>query len=69
VRDAAEATAAELGTPISDLTGYAHVLEVDGMWSYLAGPGCALCSAALAWDPLAAARLLRQVFSSGPALT
>jgi len=65
VRDAAESTAADLGIPVGDLNGYAHVLEVEGLWSYLAGPGCALCSAAVACDPLAAARLLREVFSSG----
>lgn len=65
VRDAAESTAADLGVPVNDLTGYADVLEVEGLWSYLAGPGCALCSAAVACDPLAAARLLREVFSSG----
>lgn len=66
VRAVAESTAAELGIPVGDLTGYANVLEVEGLWSYLAGPGCALCSVAVACDPLAAARLLREVFSSGP---
>lgn len=66
VRDAAETTAAELGIPVGDLTGYANVLEVEGLWWYLAGPGCALCSAAAAVDPLAATRLLREVFSIGP---
>lgn len=66
VRDAAENTAAGLGIPIGDLNGYADVLEVEGLWSYLAEPGCALCSAGVACDPLAAARLLREVFSSGP---
>lgn len=65
VRDAAESTAADLSIPVGDLNGYAHVLEVEGLWSYLAGPGCALCSAAVARDPAAAARLLREVFSSG----
>jgi hypothetical protein len=65
VRDAAESTAADLGIPIGDVKGYADVLEVEGQWAYLAGPGCALCSAAVACDPLAAAELLREVFSSG----
>jgi len=60
-----ERTAADLGIPISDVNGYADVLEVEGLWSYLAGPGSALCSAALACDPLAAGRLLREIFSSG----
>jgi hypothetical protein len=65
VRDAAESAAADLGIPVNDLTGYADVLEVEGLWSYLAGPGCALCSAEVACDPVTAARLLREVFSSG----
>jgi hypothetical protein len=65
VRDAAESTAADLGIPVNELTGYADVLEVEGLWSYIAGPGSALCSAELACDPIAAARLLREVFSSG----
>jgi hypothetical protein len=65
VRDAAESTAADLGIPVGEVKGCADVLEVEGLWSYLAGPGCALCSAAVACDPLAAAELLREVFSSG----
>jgi hypothetical protein len=64
VRDAAERAAADLGLPVGDVKGYADVLEVEGLWSYLAGPGCALCSAAVACDPPAAAALLREVFSS-----
>jgi hypothetical protein len=66
VRDAAESIAADLGIPVDNLKGYADVLEVEGLWSYLAGPGFALCSAAVACDPLAAERLLHEVFSSGP---
>jgi len=65
VRDAARTAVAELGVPARDLTGYAHVLDVEGSWSYLAGPGCALCSAAVACDPSAAAALLRDIFASG----
>ncbi|MFY9891731.1 MAG: hypothetical protein WAK71_25720 [Streptosporangiaceae bacterium] len=65
VRDAAESTAADLGIPVGDVQGYADVLEVEGMWSHLPAPGSALCSAALACDPPAAARLLRELFSSG----
>jgi hypothetical protein len=65
VRDAAESTAADLGMPVGDVQGYADVLEVEGLWSYLAAPGCALCSAAVACDPVAAAGLLRELFSSG----
>jgi hypothetical protein len=64
VRDAAEGTASALGIPASELKGYAHLLQVDGLWSYLAGPGCALCSAGLARDPQAASKLLREIFSS-----
>jgi hypothetical protein len=65
VRDAAESTAADLGIPVGDVRGYADVLDVEGLWSYLAAPGCALCSAAVAYDPVAAAGLLRELFSSG----
>jgi hypothetical protein len=65
VRDAAESAAADLGIPIGDVRGYADVLVVEGQWSYLAGPGSGLCSAAVACDPLAASRLLREIFSSG----
>ncbi len=66
VRDVAESTAAELGNPVGDLSAVAHVLDVRGLWSYLAGPGCALCSAAVATDPSATRQLLRELFSSGP---
>jgi len=65
VRAAAERTAADLGVPVNDLAGYANVLDLDGQWWHLAGPGCALCSVAVARDPVAAARLLREIFSSG----
>jgi hypothetical protein len=64
VRDAAEQTAAELGVPVGRMTGYASVLDVDGIWWHLAGPGCALCSGDAARDPAAAADVLRAVFSS-----
>jgi hypothetical protein len=65
VRDLAENTAAELGVPVGAIDGYAYVLPVEGQWSYLAGPGCALCSAELARDPDAAAHRLRDIFRSG----
>jgi hypothetical protein len=65
VRSMAERTAADLGVPISDLTGYAHVIEVDGLWWYLAGPGCVLCSAEAASDLSAAADILQEAFTSG----
>ena len=65
VRYMAERTAGDLGVPVSDLTGYAHVLDVEGLWWYLAGPGCVLCSAEAASELSAAAGILREVFSSG----
>jgi hypothetical protein len=65
VRDVVERTAVDLGVPVSDLTGYAHVIEVEGLWWYLAGPGCVLCSAAAASDLPTAASILHEVFSSG----
>jgi hypothetical protein len=65
VRDAAEDASAELGIPIGDVTAAVYVLGVDGSWSYLAAPGCALCSVAVAVDPPAARQLLHDVFTTG----
>jgi hypothetical protein len=65
VRDAAEDAAAELGISIGDVTAAVYVLDVEGSWSYLAAPGCALCSVAVAVDPPAARRLLHDVFTTG----
>jgi len=65
VRDAAEDAAAELGIPIGDVTAATYMLDVDGPWSYLAAPGCALCSVAVAVDPPAARQLLHDVFTMG----
>ena len=65
VRDAAEDAAAELGIPIGDATAAVYVLDVEGPWSYLAAPGCALCSVAVAVDPPAARGLLHDVFTTG----
>ena len=65
VRDAAEDAAAELGIPIGDVTAAVYVLDVEGSWSYLSAPGCALCSVAVAVDPPAARRLLHDVFTTG----
>jgi len=65
VRDAAEDAAAELSIPIGDVTAAVYVLDVEGSWSYLAAPGCALCSAAVAVDPPAARHLLHDVFTTG----
>ncbi len=66
VREIAESTAADLGIPLHELDGIAHVLDVTGLWSYLAGPGCGLCSEAVATDSPAARQLLQQLFRSGP---
>jgi hypothetical protein len=65
VRDVAESTAAELGIPVGDLGAVMHVLDVQGSWSHLAGPGCGICSAMMADDPQAARLLLRDLFASG----
>lgn len=65
VRDAAEGAAAELGIPVGEVTAAAYVLDVDGSWSYLAAPGCALCSAAVAADPQAAGQVLHDLFTTG----
>ena len=68
VHDAAHEAAASLGRPVSDMDAVAHVLAVEGRWSYLAGAGCGVCSAAVARDPAAAGELLRKLFvSSSPA--
>jgi hypothetical protein len=64
VRNAAESVAAEQGVPLSDLRAVVYVLDVEGRWSYLAAPGCALCSTSLAADANAAGLLLHDVFVS-----
>ncbi|MGH3301363.1 MAG: hypothetical protein ACRDOK_06665 [Streptosporangiaceae bacterium] len=60
----AEQTAADFGTPIDAIDGTAHVLDVQGSWWHVAGPGCVLCSPAATADPAIAAQLLRAVFAS-----
>ena len=65
VRDAAEDAAVELGIPIGDVTAATYVLDVEGSWSYLAAPGFAVCSVAVATDPPAARQLLHDVFTTG----
>ncbi len=64
VRAAAEAAAAESGVSPGEIDGTVQVLDVRGSWSFLAGPGYALCSPAAAADPEVAAQLLRAVFAS-----
>lgn len=64
IRSIAEQTAADFGVPIDAIDGTAHVLDVQGSWWHVAGPGCVLCSPAATTDPAAAAELLRAVFTS-----
>jgi hypothetical protein len=64
VRNAAEGAAAERGVPLSEIKAAVHVLDVEGLWSYLAAPGCAICSSPTADSPDAARRLLSEVFGS-----
>lgn len=64
VNDAVHDAAASLGVPVSEMDAVAHVIPVEGEWSYIAGPGCGVCSDAVALDPVAASELLRRLFRS-----
>jgi hypothetical protein len=64
IRSIAEQTAADFGVPIDAIDGDAHILDVQGSWWHVAGPGSVLCSPAATADPAAAAELLRAVFAS-----
>ena len=64
VHDAVQDAAASLGVPVSEMDAVAHVIPVDGQWSYIAGPGCGVCSVAVALDPVPASDLLRRLFMS-----
>ena len=64
VNEAVHDAAASLGVPVSEMDAEAHVMPVEGQWSYIAGPGCAVCSDAVALDPVAASDLLRRLFMS-----
>ncbi len=64
IRSIAEQTAAEFGVPIDAIDGTAHVLDVQGSWWHVAGPGCVLCSPAAITDAAEAAQLLSAVFAS-----
>ncbi|MGB6454556.1 MAG: hypothetical protein WBH47_08705 [Streptosporangiaceae bacterium] len=64
IRSIAEQTAADFGVPIDGIDGTAHVLDVQGLWWHVAGPGCVLCSPQATADPAVAAQLLRAVFAS-----
>jgi hypothetical protein len=65
VRDAAQQAATALGLDINEMDAVAHVMPVEGLWSYLAGPRCGVCSVGTAADPDAASELLRKLFMSG----
>jgi hypothetical protein len=64
IRSIAEQTAADYGLPIDAIDARAHVLDVQGSWWHVAGPGCVLCSPAATTDPAVAADLLRAAFTS-----
>ena len=64
IRSIAEQTAVDAGVPIDAIDGTAHVLDVQGQWWHVAGPGCVLCSPAATTDHAAAAELLATVFAS-----
>jgi hypothetical protein len=61
----ADEVAAGQGVRAGDIQGTVQVLNVDGIWSRLTGPGSALCSAPLCADPARARELLRDIFISG----
>lgn len=67
VRDAAHDVAARLGVSLEEMDGVAHVLDVEGLWSYVAGAGCGACSAATSVDLDAASEFLHELFISGTA--
>jgi hypothetical protein len=64
VSDIAVGVAAEHGVPASSLDAGVLILDVEGLWSWHAGPGFAFCSAAVPADATAAEALLREVFAS-----
>jgi hypothetical protein len=64
IRGIAERTAADFGVPIDAIDARAHVLDVQGVWWHVAGPGCVLCSPAATSDSAVAAELLSAVFTS-----
>jgi hypothetical protein len=64
ISDVAAGVAAEHGVPATALGAGVLILDVEGLWSWHAGPGFALCSAAVPGDAAAAEALLREVFAS-----
>jgi hypothetical protein len=64
VQNAAESTVRTRGIPSSHIRAVVHLLDVEGLWSYIAARGCALCSSSIAANRDAAYEFLTQVFSS-----
>jgi hypothetical protein len=64
VRQTALRTAAHFSVPIDVMNARAHVLDVQGSWWRVVGPGCVLCSPAATSDPAVAAELLTAAFAS-----
>jgi hypothetical protein len=64
IRLIAEQTAAEFGVSMDAIDATAHVLDVQGSWWRVIGPGCVLCSPAATTDPEIAEPLLRELFAS-----
>lgn len=62
VRNAVESTAAERGVRLSEIKATVHILNVEGLWSYVLAPGCTICSSMTAANRDAGGRLLRDVF-------
>ena len=65
VRDAAHLVAAQLGVSVDEMDAVAHVLDVQGCWSYVVGAGCGVCSVGAAVGHDTASALLRELFMSG----
>jgi hypothetical protein len=64
IRSVAERTAADFGVPIDAIDATAHVLDVQGSWWRVIGPGCVLCSPAATSNPAVATELLTAAFAS-----
>lgn len=65
VRSVAESIASDQGVSLDVLDAALIVLDVEGPWSHIAGPGCALCSNVVPADLQAARTLLNDLFISG----
>ena len=67
VRDAAHDVAGRLGVSLAEMDAVAHVLDVEGLWYYVAGPRCGACSVATSVDLATAPEFLGELFVSGTA--